>query len=62
MEGNVDTDHLVGERLEAVHGLEALADEVVCVDVPFHLRAVGLSYRDFSAVGEDEVGRLLQSF
>ena len=47
---------------EAVHSLEALADEVVCVDVPVHLRAVGLSYRDFSAVGEDEVGRLLQSF
>ena len=46
---------------EAVRSLESLADDVVCVDVPIHLRAVGLSYRDFSAVGEDEVGRLLQS-
>ena len=47
---------------EAVRSLEELADDVICVDVPVHLRAVGLSYRDFSAVGEDEVGRLLQSF
>ena len=47
---------------EAVRGLEELADEVICIDVPVHLRAVGLSYRDFSAVGEDEVGRLLRSF
>ena len=47
---------------EAVRSLEELADEVVCIDVPVHLRAVGLSYRDFSAVGEEEVTRLLQSF
>ena len=47
---------------EAVRSLEELAEEVVCVEVPVHLRAVGLSYRDFSAVGEDEVERLLQSF
>ena len=47
---------------EAVRSLEGLADDVICVNVPVHLRAVGLSYRDFSAVGEDEVGRLLQSF
>ena len=47
---------------EAVRSLEDLAEEVVCVEVPVHLRAVGLSYRDFSAVGEDEVERLLQSF
>ena len=47
---------------EAVRSLEGLADDVICDDVPVHLRAVGLSYRDFSAVGEDEVGRLLQSF
>ncbi len=47
---------------EAVRSLEGLADDVICDNVPVHLRAVGLSYRDFSAVGEDEVGRLLQSF
>jgi predicted phosphoribosyltransferase len=46
---------------DAVRSLEELADEVICVDVPVHLRAVGLSYRDFSAVEEDEVQRLLQS-
>jgi predicted phosphoribosyltransferase len=45
---------------DAVRSLEELADEVICVDVPVHLRAVGLSYRDFSAVEEDEVQRLLQ--
>jgi predicted phosphoribosyltransferase len=46
---------------EAVRSMEDLADDVICVDVPLHLRAVGLSYRDFSAVGEGEVERLLQS-
>jgi len=46
---------------EAVRLLDGLADDVVCLSVPAHLRAVGLSYRDFSPVGEDEVRRLLQS-
>ena len=46
---------------EAVRLLEALADEVVCLSVPADLRAVGLSYRDFSPVREEEVRRLLQS-
>jgi putative phosphoribosyl transferase len=46
---------------EAVHLLDGLADDVVCLSVPQHLRAVGLSYRDFSPVGEDEVRRLLQA-
>jgi predicted phosphoribosyltransferase len=34
---------------------------VVCLSVPSDLRAVGLSYRDFSPVREEEVWRLLQS-
>lgn len=46
---------------EAVRLLEELADEVVCLRVPADLRAVGLSYRDFSPVREEEVRRLLQS-
>jgi putative phosphoribosyl transferase len=46
---------------EAVRLLEELADEVVCLSVPSDLRAVGLSYRDFSPVREEEVWRLLQS-
>ena len=46
---------------EAVRLLEELADEVVCLSVPADLRAVGLSYRDFSPVREEEVRRLLQS-
>ena len=45
---------------EAVRLLEELADEVVCLSVPADLRAVGLSYRDFSPVREEEVRRLLQ--
>jgi predicted phosphoribosyltransferase len=47
---------------DAVRSLDEIADEVICVDIPVHLRAVGLSYRDFSAVEEREVQRLLQSF
>ena len=47
---------------EGVRSLAGLTDDIICVDVPVHLRAVGLSYRDFTAVGEDEVRRLLQSF
>jgi putative phosphoribosyl transferase len=47
---------------EAVRSLEELAEEVVCIEVPVHLRAVGLSYRDFSAVEEEEAERLLRSF
>lgn len=46
---------------EAVRLLEELADEVVCLRVPADLRAVGLSYRDFSPVREEEVRRLLPS-
>src|SRR5262245_10742616 len=45
---------------EAVELLDGLADDVVCLSVPSHLRAVGLSYEDFSPVREEEVQRLLQ--
>ncbi|HET9601461.1 MAG TPA: phosphoribosyltransferase family protein [Acidimicrobiales bacterium] len=44
---------------EAVRTLEGLADEVVCLAVPTNLRAVGMHYRDFSTVEEDDVRRLL---
>lgn len=39
--------------------LEGLADEVVCLMQPEPFFAVGLSYDDFSEVGDDEVRRLL---
>ena len=44
---------------EAVHGLAALADEVVSVLTPEPFRAVGLWYEDFGQTGDDEVCRLL---
>jgi len=46
---------------EAVRLLEELADEVVCLVVPRDLRAVGLFYRDFTPVREEDARRLLQS-
>ncbi len=39
--------------------LEEVADEVVCLRQPYPFYAVGLSYEDFSEVGDDEVRRLL---
>jgi predicted phosphoribosyltransferase len=36
-----------------------VADEVVCLRQPYPFYAVGLSYEDFSEVGDDEVRRLL---
>jgi len=39
--------------------LEAVADEVVCLRQPYPFYAVGLSYEDFSEVGDEEVRRLL---
>jgi predicted phosphoribosyltransferase len=39
--------------------LEDVADEVVCLRQPYPFYAVGLSYEDFSEVGDDEVRRLL---
>jgi putative phosphoribosyl transferase len=37
------------------------ADAVICAKVPRRLRAVGLYYRDFSAVSDAEVGALLDA-
>lgn len=39
--------------------LRSLADEVVCVETPPFLYAVGLWYRDFTQVSDDEVRELL---
>jgi putative phosphoribosyl transferase len=36
-------------------------DEIVCVSVPPHFRAVGIHYRDFSATTDEEVVRLLDA-
>jgi putative phosphoribosyl transferase len=41
--------------------LERVADEVVCLRQPYPFYAVGLSYEDFSEVGDDEVRRLLSA-
>jgi len=40
--------------------LEPVADEVVCLRQPYPFYAVGLSYDDFSEVGDEEVRRLLE--
>jgi len=40
--------------------LKALADEVICLETPENFRAVGLWYRDFSQVTDEEVIDLLE--
>jgi predicted phosphoribosyltransferase len=44
---------------ETVRVLEREADEVVCLATPFPFRAVGLWYRDFEQVSDDEVRTIL---
>ena len=44
---------------ETCHGLEALADEVVCLHTPRPFAAVGLHYDDFRPTTEAELRRLL---
>ncbi|OFW54375.1 MAG: phosphoribosyl transferase [Actinobacteria bacterium RBG_16_70_17] len=44
---------------ETVAEFSSLVDEVVCVEVPEFLFAVGAAYADFSQTGDDEVERLL---
>jgi putative phosphoribosyl transferase len=39
--------------------LAAVADEVVCLELPVHLRSVGEWYADFSQTSDEEVVRLL---
>ncbi|MGQ4879445.1 phosphoribosyltransferase [Billgrantia sp. LNSP4103-1] len=44
----------------AVSRLEAVADEVICLDAPQRFMAVGQFYADFSQVEEEEVMELLE--
>ena len=43
-----------------VAALRAEVDEVVCLHVPEHLRAIGLWYEDFRQVPDEEVARILE--
>lgn len=45
---------------ESLERVRALADDVVCLDVPPEFYAVGQFYRDFRAVEDDEVVRILR--
>jgi putative phosphoribosyl transferase len=45
---------------ETVHSLRGVADRVVCPATPEPFRAIGLWYRDFHQVGDDEVEALLE--
>jgi putative phosphoribosyl transferase len=42
-----------------VKDLRKEADDVVCLETPEHLFAIGLYYRDFHQITDDEVIRLL---
>ncbi|HYB23744.1 MAG TPA: phosphoribosyltransferase, partial [Solirubrobacteraceae bacterium] len=44
---------------ESVHALEGEADEIVCVEMPEDLWAVGLWYEDFQPTGDEQVAQLL---
>jgi predicted phosphoribosyltransferase/dienelactone hydrolase len=46
---------------ESLRRIERLADEVVCLATPSPFKAVGLYYRDFASVSDEEVERALQS-
>jgi predicted phosphoribosyltransferase/predicted alpha/beta-hydrolase family hydrolase len=47
---------------DALSELGRVADEVVCLTAPPDFRAVGLWYREFGQVTDDEVARLLAGF
>ena len=49
----------VGARMTCSE-LEALADEVICLETPENFSAVGLRYRDFSQITDEEVIDLLE--
>ena len=49
----------VGAR-ETCSELEALADEVICLETPENFNAVGLWYNDFSQITDEEVIDLLE--
>jgi len=46
---------------ETLRKIQALADEVVCLSVPYNFRAVGQFYADFPQVEDDEVISVLRS-
>jgi len=46
---------------ETLRKIQALADEVVCLSVPYNFRAVGQFYADFPQVEDDEVISVLQN-
>ncbi|TDW89944.1 putative phosphoribosyltransferase [Kribbella pratensis] len=45
--------------VESCRRLSRVADQVVCAWIPQYFTAVGQAYRDFSAVSDDEVRRVL---
>ncbi len=45
---------------EAVHLITREADEVVCLEVPYGLYAIGAHFRDFSPVSDEEVVGILR--
>lgn len=45
---------------EAIRMLQAVADDVVCLEAPARFRAVGQFYEDFTATTDEEVLRLLE--
>jgi len=47
---------------DTVHALRSLVDDLVCLAQPEPFRAVGLHYRDFPQVGDEEVVQLLREF
>ena len=49
----------VGARMTCSE-LKALADDVICLETPENFSAVGLWYRDFSQVTDEEVNDLLE--
>jgi predicted phosphoribosyltransferase len=46
---------------ETVEALKAEADQVVCLQAPSSLGAIGFYYRDFRQVGDDEVTAILRN-
>jgi putative phosphoribosyl transferase len=46
---------------EALAAIRPLADDVVCLSVPYDFEGVGQFYRDFAQVTDDEVLRCLQA-
>lgn len=45
---------------ETVRKIQALADEVVCLETPHYFRAVGQFYTEFPQIEDDEVVAILQ--